>query len=139
MKNSAFLGRGWGFPPEFIKDRNGIQLRMVEEEDDIHESLKILFSTRCGERLVDAKYGCDLYKLQFEGLTESIRSRIVEIISKAVLFYEPRISILDVDVRLDTNNVIQGRLKISLNYVIRATNTRSNMVYPFYFLEGNNI
>lgn len=139
MKDSAFLGCGWGFPPRFIKHRNAIQIRMVEKEEDIHESLKILFSTQCGERLIDAEYGCYLYKLQFEGLTESIRSRIIEILSKAILLYEPRISLLNIDVRLDPNKELQGRLQISIDYMIRATNSRSNMVYPFYFLEGNNV
>jgi phage baseplate assembly protein W len=139
MEDNDFLGRGWGFPPTFVKGRDGIQIRMVEKEDDIRESLKILFSTQCGERLMDAEYGCYLYKLQFEGLTESIRSRIVGIISKAILLYEPRISLLNVDVTLDANRAIQGRLNISLDYIVRATNSRSNMVYPFYFLEGNNI
>ena len=139
MSDTAFLGRGWGFPPRFVKTGDGIQLCMVEKEQDIHESLKILFSTQCGERLMDAEYGCYLHKIQFEGLTESIRSRIIDIISKAILFYEPRISLLNIDVSLDSDEVVQGKLNISLDYLIRSTNSRSNMVYPFYFLEGNNI
>lgn len=139
MKDSAFLGRGWSFPPSFEKSRDGIQLRLVEKEADIRESLRILFGTQCGERLVDLQYGCDLHKLQFEGLTESLKSRIRGLISKAILLYEPRISLLNIDIQLTPEDALQGRLDISLDYMIRATNTRSNMVYPFYVLEGNNI
>lgn len=139
MGDSSFLGRGWGFPPQFVKTHDGIHVQMVEKEQDIQQSLKILLSTRCGERLMDADYGCALYKLQFEGLTESIRSRIVETISKAILFYEPRITLEHVDVSLDTDEAIQGKMNININYRIRSTNSRSNMVFPFYFLEGNNL
>ena len=137
MSDSAFLGRGWGFPPRFVKSHDGIQLNMVEKVNDIRESLRILFSTKCGERLIDAEYGCDLHKVQFNDLTESIRSRIIKMISKAILFYEPRISLLNVYVNNDQS--LHGRLNISIDYIVRATNNRSNMVYPFYFLEGNNV
>ena len=139
MKDSAFLGRGWGFPPSFEKSRDGIQLRMVETEEDIRESLRILFGTQCGERLIDLEYGCDLHRLQFEGLTESVKSRIRGIISKAVLKYEPRITLFNIGIRLIPGEALNGRIDITLDYKVRATNSRSNMVYPFYFLEGNNV
>lgn len=139
MTDSAFLGRGWGFPPQFYKTRDGIQVRMSEKEDDIRESLRILFTTQRGERLLDANYGCDLHKLQFESLTESIKTRIIGLISKAVLLYEPRITLQAVEVSMNTDDALRGCLTIHLDYTIRSTNSRSNMVYPFYFLEGNNI
>lgn len=139
MSVNDFLGRGWGFPPQFTKTSDGIQLRMVEREEDIHESLKILFSTQCGERLMNSEYGCDLHQVQFEGISESIKGRIINMISQAILFHEPRISLLNIDVILDSEQATQGKLNIHLDYMIRSTNSRSNMVYPFYFLEGNNI
>lgn len=139
MNDANFLGRGWGFPISFAKTSDGIETRMVEKEQDIQESLKILFSTQCGERLIEPQYGCDLHKLQFEGLTETIKGRIMDMISQAILFYEPRISLLNINIEIDEQLEKQGRLNIHLEYLIRSTNNRSNMVYPFYFFEGSNI
>jgi hypothetical protein len=47
----TFLGRGFGFPPTFA----GGQVRMAADEQDIHESLLILFGTRPGERVLQPK------------------------------------------------------------------------------------
>ena len=54
----SFLGRGWSFPPRF--DDRQYTIMMVEEEEDIRQSLRILFSTLPGERLMKPDYGCDL-------------------------------------------------------------------------------
>lgn len=139
MNDTNFLGRGWGFPPRFTKTASGIELRMVEREEDIQESLNILFSTQCGERLMNTQYGCDLHTLQFEGISESIKGRIIDMLEQAILFYEPRIDLLNIDITLDPEQANQGRLSIHLDYIIRSTNSRSNMVYPFYSLEGSNL
>lgn len=139
MQDSAFLGRGWRFPPRFDKTPKGIRLQMVDKDQDIQESLKILFSTQKGERLIDENYGCDLHKIQFEVLTESKRTGTIEDVSKAILLYEPRISLLNVKVETVSFEDLGCRMNIHLDYIIRATNSRSNMVYPFYSIEGNNV
>ena len=50
---------------------------------------------------------------------------------------EPRI--LLEDVIFDLSGAMQGELRITLDYLIRQTNTRSNMVFPFYFAEGTHV
>ena len=65
-----FLGRGFGFPPSFA---NG-QVRMVEDEQDIHESLLILFGTLPGERVLQPKFGLDMSPLLFEPLSTTLRT-----------------------------------------------------------------
>ena len=35
-----------------------------------------------------------------------------------------------------TEDWLEGRLTILLEYRIRATNTRNNVVFPFYLAEG---
>lgn len=131
----SFLGKGWGFPPEFNKRSK--TLKMVAEEDDIRESLRILLATTPGERIMQPTYGCRLNALLFESINESTITEIRDIIERAILFFEPRIN-LD-EVRFDLDQEINGLLKINLFYTIRETNSRSNMVYPFYVLEGTNI
>lgn len=110
---------------------------MVSEEQDIHESLTILLSTRPGERVMQPAYGCGLQALVFENINESTLTEIRDVIERAILFYEPRINLEGIEV--DTENVYAGRIDIQLNYTIRTTNTRSNLVYPFYFLEASHV
>ena len=133
--DKSFMGTGWSFPPEFNSASKDV--RTVTAEDDIHQSLYILFSTTPGERVMQPGYGCDLRSMVFESITESTVTAIRDVIEKAVLFFEPRIDLNFVD--LDTGQADHGILNILVEYTVRATNTRSNIVYPFYFQEGTNI
>jgi hypothetical protein len=36
-------------------------------------------------------------------------------------------------------NVLEGIVYIEIGFSVIITNTRHNLVYPFYFLEGTNI
>ena len=133
--DKAFLGTGWSFPPEF--NRLAHKVKMVSQEEDIRQSLWILFSTTPGERIMQPVYGCGLKAMVFENINESIETEIKDIIEQAILFFEPRITLNRVD--LDTSEIVNGLLKIMLEYTVRSTNSRSNMVYPFYLQEGTYI
>lgn len=142
MSHQRFLGRGWSFPPAFnAYDKN---VTMSEYEQDIEESLSILLSTSPGERIMQPDFGCGLKRLVFESIDESIKTKIKDLVERAILFFEPRIDVENVRVK-DNNNqsnntpVDQGVLFIQIEYRIRQTNSRSNIVYPFYFIEGTNI
>jgi uncharacterized protein len=132
-----FLGVGWSFPPEFNKQANAIGVKMVADEEDIAESLRVLLSTVPGERIMQPAYGCGLHAMVFETVNESTLTELKDIIERSVLFFEPRITLESVDI--DTDELLEGSLKIQLNYTVRKTNTRSNIVYPFYYLEGSQV
>ena len=131
--DKVFLGTGWKFPPEF--DQASRSVAMVSEEEDIQESLSILFSTVPGERVMRPTYGCDLKSLVFENMSESLFTEIKDMLERAILFFEPRIDLDRID--LDTEEIYEGIIKIRLQYTIRKTNSRGNMVYPFYFQDGS--
>jgi len=133
--DKSFLGTGWAFPPEFNKTSKNV--KTVSEDDDIKESLFILMSTYPGERTMQPTYGCELRSIVFEVLTESTITEIKDAIERAILFFEPRIDLNFIDI--DTGETLQGILKILVDYTVRATNSRSNIVYPFYFQEGTSI
>ena len=134
MANPSFLGTGWSFPPEFDR-REGLVL--VADEKDIRESLYILLSTRPGERVMAPDFGCGMHAQVFEIVSESTISLVKDMIARAILFFEPRIT-LD-RIVMDDREINDGLLQIRLDYTIRTTNTRHNMVYPFYFREGTNV
>lgn len=133
--DKTFLGNGWGFPPEF--NRRSGAVRLVSAEDDINESLLILMATVPLERVMQPDYGCGLKLMVFEAINESTLTLIRDTIERAVLFFEPRITLENIDI--DASLAHEGILNIKLNYLVRTTNTRSNLVYPFYFLEGTDI
>lgn len=131
---SVLLGRGWQFPPRF--DPTTKQLLMVADEPDIEESLRILFSTTPGERVMNPAYGCDLRHLVFGTLNEHTLTDIRERIRKAILFFEPRIILHRVDARI--RDAREGRLDLLLDFSVRTTNTRHNLVYPLYLDQATS-
>lgn len=130
-----FLGTGWAFSPMFQRATKSAV--MVTAEEDIRESLRILLGTAPGERVMHPSYGCGLNRMVFESINESTITEIKDIIQKAILHFEVRITLEDVYV--DATNAHDGVLKIGLEYTIRTTNTRSNVVFPFYLDESGGL
>ena len=131
----SFLGTGWGFPPEF--NQNSKQVLMTSNEEDIKKSLEILLSTRLGERIMVPTYGCNLDELLFKPLDLTLKTFVVELIRNAILYHEPRIDALKIDI--SETDELEGKLLINIDFVIRSTNSRRNVVFPFYKNEGTNI
>lgn len=135
MSEDTFLGTGWAFPPAFNQGAKSAE--MVSNAIDIKQSLEILLTTRLGERVMRPDFGCDLSPLLFENITVTLLTKIKEIITTAVLQYESRINIDDVD--FSTDNGTTGVLNIAVEYTIKTTNSRQNYVFPFYLEEGTYI
>ena len=129
----SFLGRGWSFPPRFDSRQRAM---MVAHEEDIEESLRILFRTRVGERVMQHAYGTWLHQMVFEEITEQTVTAMIDMIRKSVMFFEPRIDLERVDARPAGDDM--ARLDVLLDYRIRTTNTRHNMVYPLYLDQASH-
>ena len=131
----SFLGSGWQFPPSF--DIASRSVEMVDEEEDIRQSLHILLSTSIGERVMQPEYGCNLKDYIFEPLSSSVIGYIKDRVENAILYYEPRIVLENIEVSAqDSTDLIEGRFVISVDYVIPETNSRFNYVYDFYLNEA---
>jgi phage baseplate assembly protein W len=132
--DTLFLGKGWGFPPTFVKrDRS---LKMVSGEVDIRESLGILLGTTLGERTIRPDFGCNLEEFLFQPISTNITTLVKSIVEDAIINHEPRIELLAINLNLEQE--AEGILLLELDYLISATNSRSNYVYPFYLEEGTN-
>jgi hypothetical protein len=129
----SFLGTGWSFPPVF---RNGTVV-MTADEEDIQASLQILFRTAPGERFLQPKYGLDMNALMFEPLSTTLRTFVVDRVRTAILIHEPRIQLLNL--QIDSPDPDGGSLRILLEYEVRATNSRFNLVFPFYRSDSNEV
>ncbi len=136
MKDAdLFLGEGWSFPPHF--DKKTGSLVTTTGEIDINRSLEILLSTRLGERLMLPQYGCNLEDLLFQPLDSTLQTYIKDLISTAILYQEPRIDVQEIV--LGTAQEHEGIITIDITYIIRITNSRGNMVFPFYKIEGTEV
>lgn len=130
---ASFLGTGWGFPPAF----GGGGVRMSSDEEDIRESLHILFGTVAGERVLRPDYGLSMQELLFEPMSTTMRTLVKDRVRTALLVHEPRIKVIDLDIASPDPN--EGTLRIALEYEIRSTNSRFNLVFPFYRSDGNEM
>ena len=134
----SFLGTGWGFPITFQKgmDEQLSTVRMVKGEEDVFESLNILFSTRPGERVMRPNFGAALEDMLFEPINPSLVTYIKNLISNAILYYEPRIDLEQIEINQEYEMQLEGKILIKLTFSIRATNSRFNYVFDYYKEEG---
>jgi uncharacterized protein len=131
-KLKSFLGTGWGFPPRFNKFMHTVE--MVSDEEDIKESIRIILGTYPGERIMQPKFGCYMRDWSFENIDTELLMKINAEIKRALLNFEPRV--IFIDSKVVERDDLNGFLLIEINYKIIITNTRHNIVYPFYIKEG---
>lgn len=134
MDNNSFLGRGWSFPPAFNKYGT---VAMLEDVDDIYSSLHILLTTATGERIMQPRYGCDMQEFIFEPMDTGQKTLMLEKVETAILFYEPRIKLENLEI--DGSNEWQGIVYIKIDFTVKTSNSRFNYVFPFYIKEGTEI
>jgi len=135
FKNNDFLGTGWSFPPAFNAESGSVAV--TEKVLDIQKSLEILLSTRVGERVMQPKYGCNMDELIFESLDTTTKTLIKDKIQTAILYFEPRIDVKKIE--MNTDNELEGIIVLEIEYMVRATNSRFNFVYPYYRDEGTEL
>ena len=130
----AFLGRGWGFPVTFSKTAK--QVAMFEAEEDVKSSLEIILQTEIGERIMQPEFGGSLNSYVFGSIDASFRTFLTEQVRSAIIRNEPRAELIRVDY---AEEILNGRLDLTIYYQILGTNTRYNIVFPFYLSEGTDI
>ena len=122
-----FLGVGWTAPVKLTE--NG-QIKVARYEDSVRQSIWMILGTAKGERVMRPDFGCGIHELVFSPNNSGTVGQIVSDVRDALIEWEPRIDVLDVDTIPDSSqpNVIL----IQVNYQIRTTNNIFNLVYPFY-------
>jgi phage baseplate assembly protein W len=124
---AEFLGIGWPFP---IKPDPAGRLGYVGGEANVEQSLRILLQTSLGERVMRADLGCEAPRLVFAPGSQQFLSLLETTVREAVRDWEPRVDLRDV--RAETDPTDETSVTVSIAYTIRQTNTRKNLVFPFY-------
>jgi Bacteriophage baseplate protein W len=126
-----YLGIGWKFP---LQVTPGGRLAAARYEQRIEESIYLILSTAKGERVMLPDFGCGIHELVFAPNNITTRSLVIANARQALVRYEPRIDVLDVNAESAPEQ--PNLLLIRVDYRIRANNARGNLVYPFYIREG---
>ena len=126
----SYLGSGWAFP---LRPQGG-RLRYARHEEDIEQAIQIILMTSPGERPMLPAFGAGLRAFVFEPNTQATQRAIEDAVRRALIDWEPRIDVERVSVVGDEDE--PNLLLIQIDYVVRATNSFYNRVYPFYLLEG---
>lgn len=130
MKIVDFLGTGWKYP---VSIKNG-KIESSEGEDSIRESIMIILTTAKGERVMRPDFGCGINELVF-GLNNTATATLIQFyVRESLQKWEPRIEVLEVSVTPDGDE--RNRLNINIEYMVKSSNTRNNLVYPFYLQRG---
>jgi uncharacterized protein len=127
----GILGRGWRFP--VLPDARG-RLGWSTGEQDIEEAVFLVLSTARGERLMLPEFGTTARDSLFESADDLARAAIAESVREALVRWEPRIIVQDIDV--DAPGETPNMLLVRISYVIKRTNAVHNIVFPYYVTEG---
>lgn len=125
-----FLGVGWGFPVRQEPDGPQGEVVLARHEDSVRQSIWLILKTSPGERVMRPTFGCGLDDLVFSVPSATTCGLVADAVRKALVLWEPRLDLLDVQVTPDESR--SATLMIRISYVVRATNNVFNLVYPFY-------
>jgi uncharacterized protein len=126
-----FLGVGWKFP---VQATPAGRIALSQYEEDIQEAIWIILGTAMGERVMRPDFGCGIHDLVFAPINTATLTLVENSVREALTVYEPRIELLQV--KATAERAEEGKLLVSIDYRVRSTNNRFNLVYPFYLKEG---
>lgn len=129
MASSDFIGRGIMFPMRI--DQSG-SIAMTSGAADLDSAIRMVLATAPGERLMRPRFGCAIWDLLFEPINANTMGLMSVAVREALGQWEPRIDVIDVVVVPDATT--DGRVHIEIDYEVKATNDRRNLVYPFYVI-----
>jgi uncharacterized protein len=122
-----FLGVGWQFPLQ--TDEKG-KIAMARYEESIRQAIWMILGTAKGERVMRPDFGCGIHDLVFAVNSAGTAGRVAGEVRRALIEWEPRIDLENVTATSGDSR--SNQLLIDIEYRVRATNNRFNLVYPFY-------
>jgi uncharacterized protein len=130
-----FKGTGWAFP---LRPDLGGGLGYTSGDANIEQSLLLLLRTVQGERVMRPGFGTGARDLVFAPGSAQNLGLLETTVREAIRDFEPRVVAEQVTAELDPRD--ETRAVVDVTYRILQTNTRDNLVFPFYLgtlgLEG---
>lgn len=129
--NADFIGKGWRFP---IKVNAHGSISWSEGPERIQDAIWVVIKTALGERVMRPRFGAGVNDFVFQSNSPASRTELVAAIKTALLDWEPRIDLEQV--QAVTSAEEPSQVLVTIDYRLRATNELFNIVYPFYLAEG---
>lgn len=115
------------FPPQI--NRATGRFVTVSEEQSVRESLYLILMTQKTERPLRPDFGSEVMSYTFLDVNGPMLNMVIRSITDQIENQEPRVT--DVTVTADTQSRT-GVVIFNIGYTIAATNTKDNLVFPFY-------
>jgi phage baseplate assembly protein W len=127
--DSSFIGRGFSWP--LTVDHTG-SIKLTNTIEDIERTMRIILMTAPGERVMRPRFGCSIWDLLFEPVTENLLGLIAESVYEALGQWEPRVEVDEVIPVADQDD--HALVQVHVRYRLRSTNDPRNLVFPFYVI-----
>jgi hypothetical protein len=131
--DATFVGRGFSWP--MTVDHTG-SIKLTDGVPDLDRSIQLVLMTAPGERVMRPQFGCRIWDLLFEPVTPNLLGLIAEAVRDALAQWEPRIEVQQVVPDPDDRD--GGLVRVRVDYLVRATNDRRNLVFPFYVIPHDS-
>ena len=127
MGGRGFLGSGMKFPPQ-VNTATG-RFVVSSEEESVKESVYLILMTQKTERFLRPEFGSNLMSYTFMDINMTTVNMMIRSLTEQILKQEPRIG--EVVITTDSQ-VKEGCLLVNIDYTIRSSQIRDNLVFPFY-------
>jgi phage baseplate assembly protein W len=129
LPDPTFVGRGFRWP--FSVDHTG-SIALTAGAEDLDSSIRVVLATAPSERVMRSAFGCRIWDLLFEPVNANTLGLMAQAVREAIAQWEPRVEVETVEVSPDRDD--SALVHISVAYRVRTTNSRRNLVYPFYVI-----
>ena len=129
--SQEIVGRGWHFPLQVNAQGS---LALTNDRNELPQAIFIILSCAPGQRVMRPTFGCRLHELVFAPNNSYTAAQARRYVEEALGMWEPRINVIEVDVKPDRGDANQ--LLIEIQYEVKATHDRRSLVYPFYLIPG---
>jgi Bacteriophage baseplate protein W len=127
-----FIGAGWAFPLG-VGPQGGIAL--VRREVELEQAMRLILSTYPGERPMRPEFGSRIRDFVFRPVNIETIAELSHEVRNALLRWEPRVNVEAVLIIPDPSD--EGALYIDIQYTVKDTNDRRNLVFPFYTIPDD--
>lgn len=105
--------RGWKFPVEV--DNSTGKIKMVDDNENIKQGIKIILKTQKGERKMRPYFGTDMNEFMFSSINLAFVNEMANEVSQSIKLWEKHLRQLSVNVNQDIED--NTKVKVDVGYV----------------------
>lgn len=105
--------KGWKFPIDV--DKSTGKIMMVEDNENVKQSIKIILQTQKFERKMRDNFGTDINSFMFENIDYSLINGMTREVTRSIKRWEEHIDKLSVSVNQSMGNI--GSVNVDVNFI----------------------